>query len=224
MNKFSANAIILIVCVLLAAGFVVVSGPVDEVEHRHVLAFRNYLFALIGFYYYALFKWPDNIGTTPNKNLRTPSSPWSDFKLALYQAPPLILVLGYSLSHLIVLYQVGMPIAYMVLDILLIGLQAIFFIYLIAVVNHLHATESANLILMMVILLNTLTVAANFSFYMLLNPFGGWIYAVHLIGEGNTVLQYAAVVVLMLGMGMLLLGLKRSSEREIDTNGIQVRG
>ena len=222
MNKLSTNAIILIICVLLVAGFIAVSGPVDEVEHRYILAFRNYLFALIGFYYYALFKWPENIGTTHNKNLIAPSSPWSDFKLALYQAPPLILVLGYSLSHLIVLYQVGMPVSYMVLDILLIGLQAIFFIYLTAIVNHLHATESANLILVMVILLNTLTVAATFSFYMLLNPFGGWVYAVHLIGDGNIVMQYVFVVALMGGMGMLLLGLRRSSERKMDANSVKI--
>jgi hypothetical protein len=221
MKKLSTNTIILIVCVLLAAGFIAVSEPVDEVEHRYVLAFRNYLIVLIGFYYYALFKWPENIGTTPNENSITPSSPWSDFKFALFQAPPMILVLGYSLAHLIILSQVGMPVSYMVLDILLLGLQVIFFIYLIAVVNHLHATESSNLILMMVILLNILTVAATFSFYLLLNPFGGWVYAVHFIGDGNILLQYAAALALIVGMGMLLLGLKRSSERKLAANSLR---
>jgi len=210
--KLTTNFYILAVFFAAVIVFVFFTNSITEVNHYDRLFVRNMVFFVIGIYFFVYFGGGAKLGledAIPTKNPATVRIDlfFDDFKKAIAQYPAILILLTYIFTNFIILSDSNFSLLHILYDTSLIGLQFLFFVWLVVSIKNISFKNPVNLILIMVLFINFLNLLGNVlndNIYFLLNPFGGWIYSLNFISEELWVIKIGALVVLGLFVGFLI--------------------
>ncbi|GEM_PF-3928498 len=210
--KKGIDSLIVIISLVLLFFFVFKSQNIGVLSDFEIMSFRNYLFFFCGLYYYISFKSSfDLVSLYANNLLITPIGRLELFKIELKRAisrfPVVFLLFTYISINCVFLNSVENTLFYIVYDTVLVLLQYFYFYWLIVFVKNFFLKDSINFILIITISIGTLNSAAKTfdkNIYLLLHPFGGWIYALNFMDNQSMLLKICVLLILICGLGFFM--------------------
>jgi hypothetical protein len=183
-----------------------------------LLAIRNYLFFNIGTYFFFLLKSKRNSSVRfPYRylfgdNLGKSQYYLFEFKEALFQPGMIIMVFTYATINTIMMIDFGYGLLMIFFDLLLLGFQYLFFLWLMLFLKNLFKNEGVNIIMIMcnaIVVLSFAGRAFDQNIYFLLNPFVGWINFIDILPINFVEIKLLILISLMLFVGLIIIFLTK---------------
>ncbi|MGY6559776.1 MAG: hypothetical protein ACXIT9_10915 [Nitritalea sp.] len=176
-----------------------------EMSDFDFLALKNYLFFNIGIYYFFLLKLNESTITgSSDEHLNGSASSrqifFSQYKRSITQVPMLVILAAFAIFIGIIKIKLGVSLPEIIFELLILGFQYLFFVWLMVFIKNGFKKHGVDLIMIMCNIIGLLTIAARTfdeSFWLLFNPFVGWINFILIWPFESTALKIISAFILM---------------------------